>query len=107
VEDDLNSLRDRSAAATIELPQEIEVEMKNREIEELAEEHEIMVGVLEQELGEVEEARGQVEELEDVSPPLLFSLFCAAADSSFFSLGTSPTRSQIQRTATEHLRARS
>ncbi|KZP16088.1 hypothetical protein FIBSPDRAFT_749256 [Athelia psychrophila] len=68
VEDDLNALRDKLAAATIELQQrEDENEMKSREIDELVEEHERIVEVVEQEWrGEVEEARGQVEELRDV-----------------------------------------
>jgi chromosome segregation ATPase len=74
VEDDLNSLRDKLAAATIELQQkEDEIEMKNREIDELVSEHDRIVEVVEQEWrGEVEEARGQVEELRDVS-----DLFCS------------------------------
>ena len=69
VEDDLNSLRDKLAAATIELQQkEDEIEMKNREIDDLINEHDRIVEVVEQEWrGEVEEARGQVEELRDVS----------------------------------------
>jgi hypothetical protein len=97
VEDDLNSLRDKLAAATIELQQGIEVEM-NREIEELAGEHESIMGVFEQEwTGEVEEAGGQFEEFRDVSPPLLFPLFCAGTDSSFFSSGTSRTESGIKK----------
>ncbi|KAF7974233.1 hypothetical protein HWV62_13114 [Athelia sp. TMB] len=68
VEDDLNVLRDKLAAATIELQQrEDEIEMKNREIDELVSEHDRIVGVVEDEWrGEVEEARGQVEELRDV-----------------------------------------
>ena len=69
VEDDLNSLRDKLAAATIEMQQrEDEVEMKNKEIEDLVAEHERIVEVVETEWrGEVEEARAQVEELRDVS----------------------------------------
>lgn len=71
VEDDLNSLRDKLAAATIELQQkEDEIEAKNQEIDELVAEHDRIVEVVEQEWrGEVEEARGQVEELRDVSFP--------------------------------------
>ena len=69
VEDDLNSLRDKLAAATIEMQQkEDEIEMKNKEIEDLVAEHERIVDVVETEWrGEVEEARAQVEELRDVS----------------------------------------
>jgi hypothetical protein len=57
VEDDLNSLRDKLAAATIELQQkEDEIGMKVREIDS---EHHRIVEVVEQEWrGEVEEARG-------------------------------------------------
>ncbi|KAH7911120.1 hypothetical protein BJ138DRAFT_29977 [Hygrophoropsis aurantiaca] len=68
VEEDLNALRDKLAAATIELQQkEDELEMKNKEIDDLVAEHERVVDVVEEEWrGEVEEARGQVEELRDV-----------------------------------------
>ena len=69
----MNSLRDKLAAATIELQQrEEEVEMKEREIEELVGEHDRIVEVVEREWrGKVKEAREQVEELRDVSafPP--------------------------------------
>ncbi|KAH0825713.1 hypothetical protein J3R83DRAFT_9991 [Lanmaoa asiatica] len=52
VEEDLNSIH--------------EVEMKNKEIEDLIAEHDRIVAVVEEEWrGEVEEARGQVEELRD------------------------------------------
>jgi chromosome segregation ATPase len=45
VEDDLNSLRDKLAAATIELQQkEDEIEMKVREIDELVSEHDRILG---------------------------------------------------------------
>jgi hypothetical protein len=73
---DLNSLRDKLAAATIELQQkEDEIEMKHREIDELVAGHERIVEVVEQEWrSEVEEARGQVEELRDVRPLLSFFL---------------------------------
>jgi len=62
-------LRDKLAAATIELQQrQEEVEMKEREIEELVGEHDRIVEVVEREWRrEVEEARGQVEDLRDVS----------------------------------------
>jgi hypothetical protein len=69
VEEDLNAIRDRLAAASIELQQkEDDLEAKNREIEELVAEHERIVGVIDQEWrGEVEEAKNQCEELKDVS----------------------------------------
>ncbi|KAG1807556.1 hypothetical protein EV424DRAFT_1427466 [Suillus variegatus] len=68
VEDDLNSIRDKLAAATIELQQkEDELELKNKEIDDLIQEHDRVVDVVEEEWrGEVEEARSQVEELRDV-----------------------------------------
>ncbi|KAH9483481.1 Spindle pole body protein pcp1 [Psilocybe cubensis] len=68
VEDDLNALRDKLAALIIELQQkEDEIDLKNKEIEELVGEHQRIVEVVEDEWrGEVEEARGQVEELRDV-----------------------------------------
>ncbi|KAG2085191.1 uncharacterized protein F5147DRAFT_730688 [Suillus discolor] len=67
VEDDLNSIRDKLAAATIELQQkEDELELKNKEIDDLIQEHDRVVDVVEEEWrGEVEEARSQVEELRD------------------------------------------
>jgi hypothetical protein len=70
----LNALRDKLAAAMIELQQkEDEIEMKNREIDDMVAEHQRIVGVVEDEWrGEVDEARGQVEELRDVR---LFSFF--------------------------------
>ncbi|KAF8891382.1 hypothetical protein BD779DRAFT_1514947 [Infundibulicybe gibba] len=68
VEDDLNAMRDKLAAAMIELQQkEDDVEVRNREIDELVAEHQRIVQLVEDEWrGEVEEARGQVEELRDV-----------------------------------------
>ncbi|KAH8114261.1 hypothetical protein DFH11DRAFT_1877990 [Phellopilus nigrolimitatus] len=67
IEEDLNGLRDKLAAAAIESSQkDDELEMKNREIQELVVEHERIIEVVEAEWrGEVEEARGQVEELRD------------------------------------------
>ena len=59
VEDDLNAIWDKLAAATIELQQkEDELDLKNREIEDLIQEHDRVVEVVEQEwrgeqLGEV------------------------------------------------------
>jgi len=66
----LNSMRDKVAALVIELQQkEDDVEMKNKEIDELVNEHQRIVEVVEDEWkGEVEEARGQVEELRDARP---------------------------------------
>lgn len=76
VEDDLNALKDKLAAALIELQQkDDEIEAKNQELEDLVAEHQRIVDVVEDEWrGEVEEARGQVEELRDVCTPdlLLF-----------------------------------
>ena len=68
VEDDMNALRDRLAAAMIELQQkEDDVEIKNRDIQELVAEHRRIVESVEEDWkGEVEEAKGQVEELRDV-----------------------------------------
>ncbi|KII89526.1 hypothetical protein PLICRDRAFT_160873 [Plicaturopsis crispa FD-325 SS-3] len=68
VEDDLNALRDKLAAATIELQQkDDELEMKNRDFDDLMGEHQRIVDQVEQEWrGEVDEARNQVEELRDV-----------------------------------------
>jgi len=69
VEDGLNVLRDRLAAVMIELQEQKEddVEMKNREIQELVEEHRRIVETLEEDWkGEVVEAKGHVEELCDV-----------------------------------------
>ncbi|KAK0205654.1 hypothetical protein IW262DRAFT_1464386 [Armillaria fumosa] len=64
VEDDLNEVKDRLAAALIELQQkEDEVELKNEELDNLVVQHE---NIVEQWRGEVEETRGQVEELRDV-----------------------------------------
>ncbi|KAF8638841.1 hypothetical protein AX17_001899 [Amanita inopinata Kibby_2008] len=68
VEEDLNTLKDRLAAAMIELQQkEDELELRNKEIDEMVKEHQRIVKVVEDEWrGEVEEARVQVEELKDV-----------------------------------------
>ncbi|KZT11194.1 uncharacterized protein LAESUDRAFT_734124 [Laetiporus sulphureus 93-53] len=67
VEDDLNAVRDKLAAAHIELQQkEDDIDMKNREIEELVSEHTRIVETIDDEWrGEMEESRGQVEELKD------------------------------------------
>ncbi|KAJ7583262.1 hypothetical protein C8J56DRAFT_953479 [Mycena floridula] len=68
VEDDLSALKDKLAAAMIELQQrEDDIELKNQELEHMVSEHRRIVDVVEDEWrGEVEEARGQVEELRDV-----------------------------------------
>lgn len=68
VEEDLNALRDKLAAAMIELQQkEDDVDFKTREIEELVAEHQRIIEVVDNEWrGEVEEVRNQVEELRDV-----------------------------------------
>jgi len=50
VEDDLNTIQDKLAAATIELQQkEDELDLKNREIDDLIQEHGRVVDVVEQE----------------------------------------------------------
>ncbi|TCD62514.1 hypothetical protein EIP91_006788 [Steccherinum ochraceum] len=68
VEDDLNAFRDKLAAVQIELQQkDDDIEVKNREIEDLIGEHERIVETVQDEWrGEVEEARNQVEELRDI-----------------------------------------
>ncbi|KZT74114.1 hypothetical protein DAEQUDRAFT_754076 [Daedalea quercina L-15889] len=68
VEEDFNAVRDRLAAAQIELQQkEDDLDVKDREIEELVAEHKRIVETLDDEWrGEMEEMRGQVEELKDV-----------------------------------------
>ncbi|KAG7447276.1 uncharacterized protein BT62DRAFT_931123 [Guyanagaster necrorhizus] len=64
VEDDLNQVKDRLAAALIELQQkDDEIDLKNEELDNLVAQHETIV---EQWRGEVEETRNQVEELRDV-----------------------------------------
>jgi hypothetical protein len=64
------------ARILIELQKEEEVELKEREIEELVGEYNRIVEVVEREWrGEVEEARGQVEELRDVSAFFHFGAF--------------------------------
>ncbi|KIJ63400.1 hypothetical protein HYDPIDRAFT_92649 [Hydnomerulius pinastri MD-312] len=67
VEEDFNAIRDKLAATMIELSQkEDEIELKNKDIDDLVAEHDRIVAVVEEEWrGEVEEARGQVEELRD------------------------------------------
>ncbi|KAH9842418.1 uncharacterized protein C8Q71DRAFT_719987 [Rhodofomes roseus] len=68
VEEDLNAFRDKLAAAHIELQQkEDDLDMKDREIEEVVAEHKRIVETLDDEWrGEMDELRGQVEELKDV-----------------------------------------
>jgi len=76
-EDDLNAVRDKLAALMIEMQQkEDELDMKNKEIEELVTEHQRIVEVVEDERrGEVEEARSQVEELRDVREKVFIFIF--------------------------------
>ncbi|KIY48219.1 hypothetical protein FISHEDRAFT_43578 [Fistulina hepatica ATCC 64428] len=68
IEDELNTMRDKLAAAMIELQQrEDDVDAKEKEIEDIMVDHRKFVEQVEDEWrGEVEEARGQVEELRDV-----------------------------------------
>ncbi|GLB41147.1 putative centrosomin N-terminal motif 1 [Lyophyllum shimeji] len=67
VEDNLNAVKDKLAAALIELQQkEDDIELKAHEIDDLVAEHQRILEVVDNEWrGEVEEARGQVEELRD------------------------------------------
>ncbi|KAH9930889.1 uncharacterized protein B0H18DRAFT_1083652 [Fomitopsis serialis] len=68
VEEGMNTVRDRLAAAQIELQQkEDDLDLKDREIEELVAEHKRIVETLDDEWrGEMDELRGQVEEIKDV-----------------------------------------
>jgi chromosome segregation ATPase len=68
IEDDLNVLRDKLAAASIELQQkDDELSFKNQEITELVSEHRSILDDVEGEWkGEVDEAKAQIEELRDV-----------------------------------------
>jgi chromosome segregation ATPase len=68
IEDDLNVLRDKLAAASIELQQkDDELSFKSQEINELIGEHRSILDDVEGEWkGEVDEAKAQIEELRDV-----------------------------------------
>ncbi|GAW01733.1 Anucleate primary sterigmata protein B [Lentinula edodes] len=68
VEDDLNALKDRLAAALIELQQkEDDIERKDQMLEDMTSQHQQIVGEVEEEWrGEVAEHKQQVEELRDV-----------------------------------------
>lgn len=68
VEDDLNALKDRLAAALIELQQkEDDIERKDQTIDEMMSEHQRIVAQVEDEWrGEVDDHKQQVEELRDV-----------------------------------------
>jgi chromosome segregation ATPase len=68
IEDDLNVLRDKLAAANIELQQkDDELNFKNQEFTELVSEHRSILDDVEGEWkGEVDEAKMQIEELRDV-----------------------------------------
>jgi len=68
IEDDLNVLRDKLAAANIELQQkDDELNFKSQEISELVSEHRSILDDVEGEWkGEVDEAKTQIEELRDV-----------------------------------------
>ncbi|KAI0321295.1 hypothetical protein OF83DRAFT_1051431 [Amylostereum chailletii] len=67
VQDDLNALRDKLMAASIELEQkEEELEIKTREMGDLMGEHQSILDDVENEWkGEVDEAKAQIEELRD------------------------------------------
>jgi len=75
IEDDLNVLRDKLAAANIELQQkDDELGFKNQEISELVSEHRSILDDVEGEWkGEVDEAKTQIEELRDVRRNYVFS----------------------------------
>ena len=75
IEDDLNVLRDKLAAANIELQQkDDELNFKGQEITELVSEHRSILDDVEGEWkGEVDEAKAQIEELRDVSCTRVFS----------------------------------
>ena len=75
IEDDLNVLRDKLAAANIELQQkDDELGFKNQEISELVTEHRSILDDVEGEWkGEVDEAKTQIEELRDVRRIYVFS----------------------------------
>jgi len=96
VEDDLNAVRDRLASATIELQQnEDKLDLKNREIDDLIQEHNRVVEVVEQEWrGEVEEARSQVEELRDVRFLAIFLPFCVSFSLCYMSLPGAKTQQE-------------
>jgi len=83
IEDDLNVLRDKLAAANIELQQkDDELNFKSQEITELISEHRSILDDAEGEWkGEVDEAKTQIEELRDVS-----FVFCNSRDSPLISL---------------------
>ncbi len=68
IEDDLNVLRDKLAAANIELQQkDDDLNFKGQEITELIDEHRSILDDVEGEWkGEVDEAKSQIEELRDV-----------------------------------------
>ncbi len=68
IEDDLNVLRDKLAAANIELQQkDDDLNFKSQEITELVDEHRSILDDVEGEWkGEVDEAKSQIEELRDV-----------------------------------------
>lgn len=75
IEDDLNVLRDKLAAANIELQQkDDDLNFKSQEITELVSEHRSILDDVEGEWkGEVDEAKAQIEELRDVGCVRVFS----------------------------------
>jgi len=96
VEDDLNAIWDKLAASTIELQQkEDELDLKNREIDDLIKEHDRVVEVVEQEWrGEVEEAGRQIEELRDVRALATPLLFCVSFSLCYRSLPNAKTKEE-------------
>ena len=75
IEDDLNVLRDKLAAANIEIQQkDDELSFKSQEISELVSEHRSILDDVEGEWkGEVDEAKTQIEELRDVRRIYVFT----------------------------------
>ena len=102
--DDLNAIRTKLAATTMELQQK-EDELDLKEIDNLIQEHDRVVDVVEQEWrGEVEEARSQAEELEDVRFLRMSFPFCISL---YHVLSLRRARKRSKGTAPQHHRTRS
>ena len=103
IEDDLNVLRDKLAAANIELQQkDDELNFKSQEITELVSEHRSILDDVEGEWkGEVDEAKIQIEELRDVG-----HIHAALGRSPDFLSGSYRTRYRVRRAPDADRRAR-
>lgn len=103
IEDDLNVLRDKLAAANIELQQkDDELNFKGQEITELIGEHRSILDDVEGEWkGEVDEAKTQIEELRDVG-----RIRIALGRNADFPAGACGTRCRIRRASHADRRAR-